>query len=178
MHRVQHLKEIWDEVNSKGSKLPHIIKIRFTDILTHRTGSLCIFDLLQPKFLPPRESIPNNSSSCGGTANSYINESFQQLRKEFSFYHHITGLVSSLKPCFCNYLVVELLDKVISPAIVTKDQFLHINLNVLTSLLAPFLCGYGKLVLFSYVMVCKKKEIEFSLFKLVIHAGISKISQT
>ncbi|CAO3625304.1 unnamed protein product [Mucor hiemalis] len=126
MHRVQHLKEIWDEVNSKGSKLPHIIKIQFTDILTHRTGSLCIFDLLQPKFLPPRESIPNNSSSCDGTANSYINESFQQL--------------------------LELLDKVISPAIVTKDQFLHINLNVLTSLLAPFLCGYGKLVLFSYVM--------------------------
>ncbi|CAO3625300.1 unnamed protein product [Mucor hiemalis] len=152
MHRVQHLKEIWDEVNSKGSKLPHIIKIQFTDILTHRTGSLCIFDLLQPKFLPPRESIPNNSSSCDGTANSYINESFQQLRKEFPFYHHTTGLVSSLKPCFCNYLVVELLDKVISPAIVTKDQFLHINLNVLTSLLAPFLCGYGKLVLFSYVM--------------------------
>lgn len=84
MHRVQSIKEIWDEVNCKGSKLPHIVKIRFTNVLTHRTGSLWIFDLLQPKFLHSRGYIGPvnavNNNSGGITADTNINNSFQKLR--------------------------------------------------------------------------------------------------
>lgn len=74
MKKVSNLSEIWDQVDKKESKLPHVIKINFTDNVTNRTGSFYIIDLIQPRFLPlsPTSAIDNDSSS-------YIYHSFQNL---------------------------------------------------------------------------------------------------
>ena len=78
MKSAESVLNVWEQCSRKSTKIPHLIKIRFTDSVTRRTGSFLLLDLLQPKFCAPtRTSISTNSFSN----NQLLHQSFQKLCK-------------------------------------------------------------------------------------------------
>lgn len=60
---------------------------------------------------------------------------------------------------------MDLVERVFSPDTLYKDTMIYTNRNVLTSLLTPFMCGFGKLVMFTYLLVriiIKKKTWQYT----------------
>ncbi|GAN06733.1 hypothetical protein MAM1_0134c06221 [Mucor ambiguus] len=136
MKHVDSIDDIWHLV-SKGSKIPSVLKISVLNASTKRSGTLFLFDLLEPKFI----ELDSNTTAAGVSNTNGIDNCFDNLR-------------------FLIRTIAKSTSEDVSGEPVITDYYF------LTHMMSKFVCSQGQLAVFAHLNECLKYQRKESILLL------------